>query len=84
MLREKLDEINIEGAWALTGNLNCVLKPEERTFNSGASSSFAELVDRRGLIDQGFSRPRFTWNYGTDVQMMRSARLEEGLCNERW
>lgn len=45
--------MNIEGAWALIGNFNCILRLEELSSVIGASS-FAEWVDRRGLINLGF------------------------------
>lgn len=47
----KLDGMHIEDVWALVGDFNCVLRPEERSLISGASTSFVEWVDRRGLLD---------------------------------
>lgn len=63
-LWEKLDEMAILGAWALIGDFNCVLTPEEKSSNSSVSSSFVEWVDRRNLIDHGYSGPHYTRNHG--------------------
>lgn len=57
---------------------------EERSSGSGASSSFVEWVDRKGLIDLGFSGPILTWSHGTSLKTRKSARLDRALCNEDW
>lgn len=79
----KLHEIKVENAWALIGDFNCVLTPEERSSGRGASSSFAEWVEQRGLIDMGYSGPRYTWNHGTQIETRRYARLDRALSNDQ-
>lgn len=58
-LWEDLDKINVTSPWVLIGDLNCVLKDDERNSSSGASSCFVEWVERKGLIALGYSGPRF-------------------------
>lgn len=79
VLWDKLNEIHVDDARALTGDFNCVLRPNEKEFKKWHFSSFVKWVDRRGLIDTGFADPPFTWNHGTDVLTRRSARLDR-LC----
>lgn len=66
------------------GDFNYVLKDEERSSRKGASTSFVEWVDWKGLINLGFSGAVFTWNHGSDISQKRSARLDKGICDEDW
>lgn len=47
-------------AWVLIGDFNCVLRGEERSSRRGVSSTFVDWVERRALVDIGFSGPLFT------------------------
>lgn len=68
----------------LLADFKCAVKAEERNSKSGASSGFVEWVNQRGLIDLGFSGPRYTWNHEMDIQTRRFARLGRGLCDVEW
>lgn len=80
----KLNELEVKTPWALIGDFNYVLKTEERSSNSGASSSFIDWVDGNGLVDLGFIGSKFTWSYGTSVETRRTARLDRALCCNEW
>lgn len=83
-LWEDLNQIIVESPWALIGDFNCVLKDDERNSDSGVSSSFVEWVERKGLIDLGYSGQRFTWQHGTNVSTRKATRLDRALCNVEW
>lgn len=74
----------MEEAWALIGDFNSLFTLEECSSNSGVSSSFAEWIDRKGLLDMGFVGPKFIWCHGNEVYTRRAARLDRGLCDVRW
>lgn len=50
-----LDEMVIEKPWVLVSDYNCVLMDEERSLVRGVSSSFIDWVERRGLVDLGYT-----------------------------
>lgn len=83
-LWEKLDEMEIKGHWVVLSDFNCVLHEEERNTGSDASCGFIDWVERRGLIDHGFSGSPFTWSHGVQRETRKSARLDRALCNEEW
>lgn len=79
-----LDQIAVNGAWALIEDFNCVLRVEEWSSGNGVSSSFIDWAERTGLIDLGFSGPVFTWNRGSTLETHRAARLDRGMCDITW
>lgn len=74
-----LDRMCIDSPWMLIDDFNCVLKAEERSSDSRASSNFVEWVDRCGLIDLGNFGPRFTWQHGVSASTRRAVRLDKIL-----
>lgn len=80
----KLVMISFDNPWALIEDINCVLKAEERSTDSGASTSFAEWVDHTGHINLGYFGSKYTWNYGVLMQTRKLARLDRALCDEEW
>lgn len=49
-----LDELKVEGPWALIDDFIYVLRDEERSSGKGASSSFQTWTEKKGLIDMGY------------------------------
>lgn len=79
---EELSSIQVHNPWLCIGNFNCTLEDGERTTARGPSSNFINGKDALGLLDLGFTCPKFTWNHGTDPTSRRPARLDRCLCNE--
>nr|GMD60351.1 uncharacterized protein LOC109181278 [Ipomoea batatas] len=53
-------------------------------FSAQRCSDFAEWIDNDGLVDMGFSGPKYTWSRGNEVGLSKSARLDRVLCNTEW
>lgn len=83
-LWEILDEMRIEGPWALIGKFNCVLQNEERSSGRGASFSFQSWTEGKGLLDLGYQGPAFTWWHGVNLSTRKAARLDRALCDDVW
>ena len=45
---------------------------------------FKNWIDNNGLIDLGFSGPKFTWARGLTPDSRKEARLDRALCNNQW
>lgn len=41
-------------------------------------------MEQKELIDLGFIGPKFTWNHNSSLENRKSARLDCGLCDDRW
>lgn len=68
----------------ILGDFNCTLLDEERSSSSGASSSFKEWVEERGLFDLGFMGNCFTWKYGVRLEMRKAVHLDRAICCVDW
>lgn len=79
-----LDQISVEGPWALIGDFNCVLKAKERSTDGGVSSNFVQWVECTSLIDLEYSGPMFTWSYGVTMQTRKEAHLDRALYYNEW
>jgi len=44
--------------------------------------NFNHWTESNGLIDLGFSGPRFTWSRGRSPETHKYTRLDRGLCNQ--
>lgn len=60
------------------------MKEGKISSSGGVPSSFVNWVDQRGLLDLGFTRPIFTWSHEVNIKTPQSARLDRGLCDDRW
>ncbi|KAL4312838.1 hypothetical protein GQ457_01G036830 [Hibiscus cannabinus] len=73
----------IDNPWVVGGDLNVIRSASERFGGSnrryGICSYFNDFLLNSGLIDMGFSGPRFTWRRGNLFQ-----RLDRCLCNSAW
>lgn len=81
---DKLSLIQISNPWMCMGDFNCTLEEGEKGIAGGTSSSFIAWKDFLGLIDLGFTGPKYTWNNGIDPATRRSARLDKCLCTDEW
>ena len=45
---------------------------------------FKHWIENNGLIDLGFSGPKFTWTRGLNRETRKEARLDRALCNMDW
>jgi len=74
--------------WLLAGDFNETKNIEERN-HGGADIErrcrrFQNWIDNSGLVDLGFSGPKFTWARGRTPATRKEARLDRGLCNAAW
>ncbi|CAL1406506.1 unnamed protein product [Linum trigynum] len=71
------------GPWLLAGDFHSILSPQDRKggaqFQVARTRAFRSCVDDSGLIDVGFSGPRYTWKRGNLFQ-----RLDRALSNKQW
>ncbi|XP_039003534.1 uncharacterized protein LOC120130342 [Hibiscus syriacus] len=70
-------------SWLLGGDFNVISNYGERQGGSqwrhGVCAKFGEFMFDTGLIDMGFSGPKFTWKRRT-----LSQRLDRCICNAEW
>lgn len=93
-LRQKLwkDLGNSKGSvnypWIALGDFNFVTSKEEvsnaNSYSDQRSKSFNDWINDEGLIDHGYTGPRFTWTRGNNTNSFRGARLDRGLCSVDW
>lgn len=80
----KLYSIEVSLPWVVVGDFNCVLKDDERSSNTGASTSFQNWVPGCGLIDMGFIGPKYTWSQENDLVTRKTSKLDRDLCYDAW
>ncbi|KAJ8431324.1 hypothetical protein Cgig2_013540 [Carnegiea gigantea] len=74
--------------WLLAGDFNETTSLDER--NHGGPdmlrrcTRFKHWIANTGLIDLGYSGPKFTWSRGRDWDTLKQARLDRALCNMAW
>jgi len=74
--------------WLLAGDYNETISLEE--CNHGGPdmrrrcNRFKQWIENNGLIDLGYSGPKFTWARGLSHDTQKEARLDRALCNETW
>lgn len=88
---ETLKHINLNRPipWVICGDFNEVLGANEKFGGNPVSlnriSAFLNCIDNIGLIDLGFSRPRFTWtNKHKKKHTIIYERLDRFLCTNEW
>lgn len=79
---------NINPAWMVMGDFNAVAKQEEvsnqETFNSRRNMEFNKWQFDEGLVDMGFTGPKFTWMRGITTDNFKGARLDRAMCTMDW
>lgn len=71
-----LNKVEVGGVLGNSWGFQLCIKEEEWSSGGGALTTFANWAEVRGLIDLGFTGPKFTWNHGANVETRRSARLD--------
>ncbi|KAL4290041.1 hypothetical protein GQ457_14G004340 [Hibiscus cannabinus] len=81
--RIRVLEHGLDLPWILGGDFNVIGSMNERQGGSvtryGVCSRFCDFLFQSGLVDMGFSGPKFTWRRGS-----LSQRLDRCLCNGAW
>ncbi|XP_031124210.1 uncharacterized protein LOC116026924 [Ipomoea triloba] len=76
---------SIEGPWMAIGDFNSITCAEEvsnpDTFAANRCTKFKAWLDREGMVDIGFSGPKFTWTRGKNSEHFRGARLDRAVCS---
>lgn len=75
-------------SWLLLGDFNQVSENSEKRGGAPPSGAriwaFRECISNCGLIDLGFSGPRFTWTNMRKGLANVQERLDRVLCSRRW
>ena len=70
------------------GDFNSVTSKEETSsplnFDHSRSFNMNNWISTHGVIDLGYSWPKFTWTRGKSPQTFKGARLDRALCNKEW
>lgn len=79
---------SIDLPWLYVGDYNDTINMQERKgYADGLiykCQKFANLIDDMGLIDLGFTGPKYTWSRGKTIENRKCARLDRALCNVEW
>ena len=94
ILRKKMsrdlnqNSLLLKDPWLIAGDFNIVVDAEETTnpryLNQKRCSSFIHWIPKHGLIDLGYSGPKFTWTRGISSEIFKGARLDYELSNTDW
>ena len=75
-------------SWVVAGDFNEPLlnvdKFGGRAVSVNRSLLFKECLDNCGMIDMGFSGPRFTWTNKREVQALIQERIDRFFVNASW
>jgi len=78
----------VDKPWLLAGDFNETKNLEERDHGGDEMHrrclKFNNIIQNNGLIDLGFSGPKFTWARSLCEQTRKRARLDRALCNADW
>ena len=71
--------------WVVAGDFNELFLDEDkfggRAVSVNKSLLFKECLDNYGMIDIGFSSPRFTWTNKREVQTLIQERIDRFFVN---
>ncbi|XP_038977767.1 uncharacterized protein LOC120108255 [Phoenix dactylifera] len=73
----------------VVGDFNCILCPDDKRGGRAYSDSvdrreFREFMGRNGLVDLGFSGPRFTWCNNQQGQARVWERIDRAIASADW
>ncbi|XP_059302171.1 uncharacterized protein LOC132054125 [Lycium ferocissimum] len=77
----------ISGPWCLSGDFNVIMDAEEKKveiLEACKSWDFIDSMEECGMMDAGFSGPRFTWCNARDKRHRIWKRLDRALINQEW
>uniref|UniRef100_A0A2N9HP80 Reverse transcriptase domain-containing protein n=1 Tax=Fagus sylvatica TaxID=28930 RepID=A0A2N9HP80_FAGSY len=74
--------------WVMTGDFNDVLSGEEKWGGNQPVASriteYRNCMNTCGMIDLGFSGPKYTWTNGQDISTLIMQRLDRAWVNSDW
>jgi len=74
--------------WLLVGDFNETISLDERNHRGPEMQRrcrrFKHWIDNNGLVDLGFSGPKFTWARGLTQAIRKEACLDSAFCNMDW
>lgn len=78
----------LNNEWLAIGDFNSVATREEVSnkegFDSRRCRDFNKWIFDEGLVDIGFTGPKFTWTRGVKSESFKGARLDRALCTTEW
>ncbi|XP_074297220.1 uncharacterized protein LOC141627923 [Silene latifolia] len=83
----KMFAMQCDGPWAMAGDFNCVLTPEERLRGQSSIAEmapFRDCLDQCGMIDIPATGSKFTWNNKQGPDSRVFSRLDRFLVNQEW
>ncbi|XP_060202876.1 uncharacterized protein LOC132631305 [Lycium barbarum] len=89
-LWDSIDNIkNIwDGPWCIGGDFNVIMDPKEKCggnpYRASKSLDFISIMEACGLMNIGFTGPRFTWCNNRRPQKRIWKRLDRVLINDIW
>lgn len=79
---------NMEVPHLIAGDFNSVTSADEvshpNSFANHRCIDFNLWIFQEGLIDLGFSGPKFTWMRGRENETFKAAKLDRALGNVKW
>lgn len=79
---EDLGTFQVNGPWMAIKDFNCTMEDRERATKGGISTRFIKWINDMGMIDLGFTGPKYTWNHRQSMTTRRSTRLDRVVCNK--
>ena len=74
--------------WMVIGDFNSVISMEEtmstKKLDQRRCSDFINWISEQGLLDMGYTGPRFTLTRWAFAKTFQGARLDRALCNPEW
>ncbi|XP_031095076.1 uncharacterized protein LOC115999360 [Ipomoea triloba] len=86
----ELSQHNTRGQdpWLVAGDFNSVVSQDKvsnpESFSLNRCVEFNDWIFREGLMDLGFTGPKFTWARGQHTSTFKGARLDRVLGNVEW
>lgn len=76
-------KLELHDEWMAAGDFNSVTNIEEvnnpNTFNQRRCKGLKDWMFNEGLIELGFSGPKYTWVRGNNEDTFKGARLDRGV-----
>ena len=82
------NRVQLVEPWMIVGNFNSVMDAEEISspgrMNQRKCLGFTSWIFEHGLLDLGFTGPKFRWTRGKTPNTFTGARLDRALSNTNW
>ncbi|KAK6780088.1 hypothetical protein RDI58_022272 [Solanum bulbocastanum] len=74
--------------WCTVGDFNVITDADEKlggcVYNMKKSLEFIGVIEACGLMDLGFSGPKFTWSNHRGINSRIWKRLDRAMVNDKW